>query len=160
MAHAPSDKTIEIRGSSNDLEQFKKQRRHDKEKRKAAEPTQDQKQLKLKRGAVAGSDARPLKLLKPSAPRPGGASTSVIPDEYLPPNKVLFIQNMPDDYDAPALTAVFGQFEGFKEIRLVPGRRGIAFVEYQSEKGAILAKKAIAGTILGDKVIKVTYQRQ
>lgn len=58
------------------------------------------------------------------------------------------------------LTTVFGRFEGFREVRLVPGRRGIAFVEYDAEQGAIAAKENTAGMSLGDKNIKVTYQRQ
>lgn len=84
-----------------------------------------------------------------------------MPDEYLPPNKILFVQNLPDDYDVDALTSVFGRFDGFREVRLVPGRRGIAFVEYENEAGAISAKESTAGMQLnGGQSIKVTYQRQ
>lgn len=43
---------------------------------------------------------------------------------------------------------------------MVPGRRGIAFVEYENEAGAIAARENLAGTQLGGKNIKVTYQRQ
>lgn len=83
-------------------------------------------------------------------------------DEFLPPNKILFVQNLPDDYDVEALSAVFGRFEGFREVRMVPGRKGIAFVEYEAETGAITAKENTAGITLGSegKGIKVTYQRQ
>ena len=72
------------------------------------------------------------------------------------------MQNLPDDYDVDSLTAIFGRFEGFREVRLVPGRRGIAFVEYEAEAGAISAKENTAGMTLGDanQIIKVTYQRQ
>jgi RNA recognition motif-containing protein len=85
----------------------------------------------------------------------------VVPDEYLPPNKILFVQNFPEDYDVDALTSIFGRFEGFREVRLVPGRKGIAFVEYDTEQGAISAKENTAGMSFGKShVIKVTYQRQ
>lgn len=69
---------------------------------------------------------------------------------------------MPEDYDIEALTAIFSRFEGFREVRLVPGRKGIAFVEYEAETGAISAKENTAGIALGDaqQVLKVTYQRQ
>ncbi|OIW32445.1 RNA-binding domain-containing protein, partial [Coniochaeta ligniaria NRRL 30616] len=92
----------------------------------------------------------------------GPAPAAVVPDEYLPPNKILFVQNLPDDFDVEALTNIFGRFEGFREVRLVPGRRGIAFVEYDSEAGAITAKENTAGMALkgGEKTMKVTYQRQ
>jgi len=45
---------------------------------------------------------------------------------------------------------------------LVPGRKGIAFVEYEAEQGAITAKENTAGMPLGEagQAIKVTYQRQ
>lgn len=127
-------------------------------------------QKKLKRPAAANGTApdaaaagRPAKAsrgagLKSSNP----AAAAVVPDEYLPPNKILFVRNLPDDYSVEALTALFGRFEGFKEVRLVPGRKGIAFVEYENEAGAISAKENIAGMTLGEenKAIRVTYQRQ
>lgn len=85
---------------------------------------------------------------------------AVVPDEYLPPNKILFLQNVPEDYGVDDLTGIFGRFESFREIRLVPGRRGIAFVEYDDEQGAISAKEQTAGMALKDRNLKVTYQRQ
>jgi U2 small nuclear ribonucleoprotein B'' len=87
-------------------------------------------------------------------------SSAVVPDEYLPPNKILFLQNIPDEYSIDALTSIFNRFGGFREIRTVPGRQGIAFVEYEAEQGAINAKENTAGMTLGDNVLKVTYQRQ
>jgi RNA recognition motif-containing protein len=88
-------------------------------------------------------------------------AAAVIPDEYLPPNKTLFLRDVPEDYDVESLTAIFGRFEGFREVRLVPGRKGIAFVEYEAEAGAISAKERTAGMSLGDsKPIRVTFQRQ
>ncbi len=86
----------------------------------------------------------------------------MVPEEYLPPNKILFVQNLPEDYEVEGLTVIFGRFEGFREVRLVPGRKGIAFIEYEAEAGAISAKQATAGMALGEeqKSIKVVYQRQ
>ena len=85
-----------------------------------------------------------------------------MPDEYLPPNKILFIRNLPNEYGIEGLTMIFERFEGFKEVRLVPGRTGIAFIEYETEAGAISAKESTAGMTLGEdgKIIKVTYQRK
>jgi hypothetical protein len=135
------------------------------DKKKAAEAAEQQKLLK--RSAVAGiaSDAttRPVKASRGAGLKSTNAGpAAVIPDEYLPPNKILFVQNLPEEYDIDALTAIFGRFEGFREVRLVPGRRGIAFIEYEAETGAISAKENTAGMALGDgsQVMKVTYQRQ
>ncbi len=128
------------------------------EKKKAIEAAEGPRQGK--RGAAA-ADERPSKIAKPSGLKSTSvAQAAVIPDEYLPPNKILFLQNVPEEYDVEALTGIFGRFEGFREVRLVPGRRGIAFVEYDAEQGAVAAKENTAGMTLGDKNIKVTYQRQ
>jgi RNA recognition motif-containing protein len=83
-----------------------------------------------------------------------------VPDEYLPPNKILFLRDLPEDYSKDALAAVFKRFPGFKDLRLVPGRAGIAFAEYEDENGAITAKESMAGVTLGDKTIRVTFQRK
>jgi len=135
------------------------------DKKKAAEQAEEQK--RLKRSAAAGVvpdiNARPVKASRGAGLKSTNAgAAAVIPDEYLPPNKILFVQNLPEEYDIDALTAIFGRFEGFREVRLVPGRRGIAFIEYESETGAISAKENNAGMALGDgsQVMKVTYQRQ
>ncbi len=135
------------------------------DKKKAAEAAEEQK--RLKRSAAAGvvpdANARPVKATRGAGLKSTNAgAAAVIPDEYLPPNKILFVQNLPEEYDIDSLTAIFGRFEGFREVRLVPGRRGIAFIEYETETGAISAKENTAGMALGDgsQVMKVTYQRQ
>lgn len=81
-------------------------------------------------------------------------------DEYLPPNKILFLRELPDSYGKAELAAIFQRYPGFKEVRLVPGRKGIAFVEYDAEEGAIAAKEATTGMQLEEKAIRVTYQKK
>lgn len=136
------------------------------DKKKAVELAEQQKLIK-RQAAAAGvapdPGARPIKAARGTGLKSTNASAAaVIPDEYLPPNKTLFVQNLPEEYDIEGLTAIFGRYEGFREVRLVPGRRGIAFVEYDNETGAISAKENTAGMTLGAAglVIKVTYQRQ
>jgi RNA recognition motif-containing protein len=135
------------------------------DKKKAAEAAEESKRLKRSAagGTIPDPSIRPIKASKGAGLKSSNPSGSaVVPDEYLPPNKILFVQNLPDEYDIEALMAIFGRFEGFREVRLVPGRRGIAFIEYESETGAISAKENTAGMTLGEssQVIKVTYQRQ
>ena len=133
------------------------------ERKQAAEASDLAKKLKRPAAAAESGPSRPIKSsrgagLKSSNP----ASGAVIPEEYLPPNKILFAQNLPDEYGVEGLTAIFARFEGFREVRLVPGRKGIAFVEYEAEAGAISAKESTAGMTLGEdaKPMKVVYQRQ
>ncbi|KAI0012217.1 RNA recognition domain-containing protein [Xylariaceae sp. FL0662B] len=165
LARTRSDATVLRTGNKEEFELHQRRRLAEKDKKKAAEAAEEQKRLKRPGAAPAPEANRPAKAargatgLKATGP---AAANAVVPDEYLPPNKTLFVQNVPDDYDIEALTGIFGRFEGFREVRLVPGRKGIAFVEYEAEAGAITAKENTAGMALGDggRFIKVTYQRQ
>jgi len=56
-----------------------------------------------------------------------------------PPNHKLFIQNLPEQTNAMMLQMLFQQFPGFKEVRMVPGNKGIAFVEFGNELEAGVA---------------------
>jgi U2 small nuclear ribonucleoprotein B'' len=98
---------------------------------------------------------RPAKSAKPST-----AAGGAVPDEYLPPNKTLFLRDLPEDYGKDALAVIFRRYPGFREIRVVPGRNTIAFAEYDDETGAIAAKEALSGIELSGQKIKITYQRQ
>ncbi|KYK56709.1 small nuclear ribonucleoprotein [Drechmeria coniospora] len=160
IARTPSDKTIESKSTAEEFEAHKRRRHAEKgkHKRKAFEASESQRFPK--RCALGTLETRPSKVAKPSGLKSTATTANIVPDEYLPPNKTLFLQNIPDEYDAEALTTIFGRFERLREIRPVPGRRGIAFVEYETEQGAITAKENTAGMMLGDNPIKVTYQRQ
>ena len=186
FAKTRSDASVKRTGDEDDFESHRRRRLAEKgtwrsnhgrtlgelancgvlaDKKKAAEAAEEQKRLKRAApgGVAPDVNARPAKATRGAGLKSTNAgAAAVIPDEYLPPNKILFVQNLPEEYDIDALTAIFGRFEGFREVRLVPGRRGIAFIEYETETGAISAKENTAGMALGDgsQVMKVTYQRQ
>lgn len=61
------------------------------------------------------------------------------------PNKILFLTNLPDETNEAMLTLLFNQFPGFKEVRLIPGRSDIAFVEFENEYMAGIGKDALNG---------------
>jgi U2 small nuclear ribonucleoprotein B'' len=163
FAKTRSDATVLAEEGDDGLDKWKRSRLAEKERKQALEAQQQ----KLKRPAGAaqadsGLAARPAKAQKGAGLKASSANAAaVIPDEYLPPNKILFLRDLPDSYDADGLSRIFSRFEGFREVRMVPGRKGIAFVEYEAEAGAISAKEATAGMQLGDegKGIRVTYQR-
>ncbi|KAL4942544.1 hypothetical protein BDV06DRAFT_211749 [Aspergillus oleicola] len=162
-AKTRSDATVKREGGDEEFEAHKRRRLAEKERRQAHSALEAQK--KLKRPPVGAPEApgRPAKTTKGAGLKPtSGAAAAVIPDEYLPPNKILFLRELPDTADQESLTAVFGRFEGFREVRTVPGRKGIAFVEYESESGAISAKEATSGMPMGaeGRPIRVTFQRQ
>ncbi|KND03734.1 uncharacterized protein SPPG_01192 [Spizellomyces punctatus DAOM BR117] len=62
-----------------------------------------------------------------------------------PPNRILFLTNLPTSVSEDMLAMLFQQYPGFKEIRLVPGKSGIAFVEYESDAQAETAKGVLNG---------------
>jgi RNA recognition motif-containing protein len=86
---------------------------------------------------------------------------AAVPDEYVRPNKTLFLQNIPKEVTADDLTAIFERFDGFKEVRYIQ-IRAVGFAEFENEQFAITAKEATANMPIGpdQKPMKVTYQRQ
>ncbi|KAL2267743.1 hypothetical protein VTJ83DRAFT_5020 [Remersonia thermophila] len=163
LARTRSDATVLQSGNADEFDAHKRRRLAEKDKKKALESAEEQKRLKrpLPGAPAAAPGERPAKTARGAGLKStGAAAATVVPDEYLPPNRILFVQNLPSDADKDSLTSIFGRFEGFREVRMVPGRSGIAFVEYEAEAGAITAKENTAGLMLGDKAMKVTYQRQ
>ncbi|KAF8655384.1 hypothetical protein AX16_003081 [Volvariella volvacea WC 439] len=84
-----------------------------------------------------------------------------MPDEYLPPNKILFLQNLPENVTKDQLTALFSQYPNLYEVRLIPTKKDIAFVEYMDEGSATVAKDALHNYKLdGENKIKITFARK
>jgi len=85
-----------------------------------------------------------------------------MPDEYLPPNRVLFVQNLPvETITEEVLQELFGQHPNLMDIRTVPTKKDIAFVEYADEDSATKAKDALHNyKVDGETKIKITYARK
>lgn len=80
-----------------------------------------------------------------------------MPDEYLPPNNVLFVQNLPEGTTQDDLRDVFEQHAGLLEIRTIPAKRDIAFIEFADEGTATVAKDALHNfKIDGETKMKVS----
>ncbi|KAG8469351.1 hypothetical protein KFE25_007869 [Diacronema lutheri] len=67
------------------------------------------------------------------------------------PNEKLFLQGLPADLDGQSLQMLFAQFGGFREARTVPGRAGIAFVEFHTAAQATIALDRLQGFKLDDE---------
>jgi len=84
-----------------------------------------------------------------------------MPDEYLPPNKILFLQNLPESVSKDQLMALFSQYPNLHEVRLIANKKDIAFVEYVDEGSATVAKEALHNYKLdGENKIKITFARK
>ncbi|RWS12477.1 U1 small nuclear ribonucleoprotein A-like protein [Dinothrombium tinctorium] len=89
----------------------------------------------------------------------GGIPFSALVDQ--PPNNILFLTNLPEETTEMMLTILFNQFPGFKEVRLVPGRHDIAFVEFENEFQAGAAKDALQGfKIAPTHAIKINFAKK
>ncbi|KAI4833414.1 hypothetical protein KUCAC02_016318 [Chaenocephalus aceratus] len=78
-----------------------------------------------------------------------------------PPNYILFLNNLPEETNEMMLSMLFNQFPGFKEVRLVPGKHDISFVEFESENQAGVAKDALQGfRITATCAMKITYAKK
>lgn len=93
----------------------------------------------------------------------GGVNAAGIPHSALaeqPPNNILFLTNLPETTEVQ-IQVLFAQFPGFKEVRLVPGRYDIAFVEFENEYQAGTAKDSLQGfKINPTNAMKITYAKK
>ncbi|KAG6919648.1 hypothetical protein DXG01_003512 [Tephrocybe rancida] len=95
-----------------------------------------------------------------AAPAPKRPNVQM-PDEYLPPNKILFLQNLPESVTKDQLMALFSQYPNLHEVRLIPTKKDIAFVEFIDEGSAGVAKDALHNYKLdGENKIKITFARK
>ncbi|XP_020608892.1 U1 small nuclear ribonucleoprotein A-like [Orbicella faveolata] len=129
-----------------------------KEKRKApeqAKPAKRQAAAQPVPATVAQPVAAPI--------APNVIPTPVQPAVVLPeqPNNILFLTNLPEETTELMLSMLFNQFPGFKEVRLVPGRSDIAFVEFENEVQSGTAKEALQGfRITPSRAMKISYAKK
>uniref|UniRef100_A0A0X3PDE8 RRM domain-containing protein n=1 Tax=Schistocephalus solidus TaxID=70667 RepID=A0A0X3PDE8_SCHSO len=92
-------------------------------------------------------------------PHPPPINPASIPDQ--PPNKILFLTNLPDDANETMLGMLFNQFVGFREVRMVPGRHDIAFVEFVNELESATAKQGLQGfNIRPGHPLRITFAKK
>jgi len=86
------------------------------------------------------------------------------PSQQLPPaapNRILFVENLPKQCNDMMLSMLFQQYPGYKEARLVNGKPGIAFVEFEDASQSATAKQALHNfKITPSNNMKVTFARQ
>ncbi|XP_068668665.1 U2 small nuclear ribonucleoprotein B''-like [Aristolochia californica] len=67
------------------------------------------------------------------------------PDAAADPNNILFIQNLPHETTSLMLQMLFQQYPGFREVRVIDAKPGIAFVEFEDEVQSSVAMQALQG---------------
>uniref|UniRef100_H3CAM3 Small nuclear ribonucleoprotein polypeptide B2 n=1 Tax=Tetraodon nigroviridis TaxID=99883 RepID=H3CAM3_TETNG len=101
----------------------------------------------------------PAAQVRPVRDTPEPIRNLQVPDN--PPNYILFLTNLPEETNEMMLSMLFNQFPGFKEVRLVPGKHDIAFVEFESDLQAGVAKDALQGfRITATCAMKITFAKK
>ncbi|VAH90009.1 unnamed protein product [Triticum turgidum subsp. durum] len=78
-----------------------------------------------------------------------------------PPNNILFLQNMPDQTTSMMLQILFQQYPGFREVRMIEAKPGIAFVEYEDENQSMVAMEALQGfKISPENPMAISYAKK
>jgi len=137
-----------------------------KPKRVVPEETIDTKKAKKK---AAKEQARQLQMQPVMTGMPLGMNMGVVgqpmgqpailPEQ--PPNQILFLTNLPEETNEMMLSMLFNQFPGFKEVRLVPGRHDIAFVEFENEMQSSAARDALQGfKITPTNAMKISFAKK
>lgn len=77
------------------------------------------------------------------------------------PHRILFAQNLPEECGDQALASLFQQYAGFQEVRLVPGKKGLAFIEFQDLVQAGIALQQLHGfQLTATETLHLTYGNQ
>ena len=70
-------------------------------------------------------------------------------------------QGLPESIEASVLKALFVQFPGFREVRLIEARPGIAFVEFDNEMQAGVALAGLQSfKVDEDHTMVITYAKR
>ncbi|XP_043911998.1 U2 small nuclear ribonucleoprotein B'' [Protopterus annectens] len=128
----------------------------DKEKKKEKKKAKAQEQAAAAAAAAAAAGKKATQETSKTTP----SSTDKESDDN-PPNTILFLNNLPEETNEMMLSMLFNQFPGFKEVRLIPGRHDIAFVEFDSEAQSGVARDALQGfRITPAHAMKITYAKK
>ncbi len=74
------------------------------------------------------------------------------------PHRILFAQNLPTEVTQQNLSAIFHHIPGFREVRIVPGNRGLAFIEFDTEVQSGMALRQLNGfQLTATHVLNLTY---
>eukprot|EP00741_Cyanophora_paradoxa_P023070 tig00021537_g22280.t1 len=77
------------------------------------------------------------------------------------PNKTLFVQQLPEETTDVMLGMLFRQFPGFKEVRMVPGKPGIAFVDFEAEAQSAVAMQQLQNfRISPQHVMQISFAKR
>ncbi|XP_055712946.1 U1 small nuclear ribonucleoprotein A [Phlebotomus papatasi] len=143
------DKPMRIQYSKTDSDLVAKMKGTFKERPKKVKPPKP----------ISSEDKKAKKTKNVNNADASGTNASSTTEQ--PPNQILFLTNLPEETNEMMLSMLFNQFPGFKEVRLVPNRHDIAFVEFASELQSSAAKEALQGfKITPTHAMKISFAKK
>ncbi|CAN8285842.1 unnamed protein product [Cochlearia groenlandica] len=134
----------------------KRKRQEDKGgKKKKKDQRHDSSNMGMPMNSGVYGNAPPLS----QVPYPGGAKPN-LPEAPAPPNSILFVQNLPHETTPMMLQMLFCQYPGFKEVRMIEAKPGIAFVEYADEMQSTVAMQVLQGFKIQQNPMLLTYAKK
>jgi len=76
------------------------------------------------------------------------------------PNHTLLAQQLPVSFNDEQANEIFGDFPGFKEVRIVPGNKGMAFIEFEMVEQATTTLQKMNGEVIESQQIFLTYAKK
>merc|ERR1711976_605680 len=146
-ARRDSDRVNEYLGLGNEMTR-KKQASMRKKDPKKEETLAEARQKRLKLQAEQAAQAS------------DATQDTLIGDPEHPPNHIIFLEHLPNDSTDEMVEVLFNQFEGYKEVRMSPTRKDLAFVEFATSANATKAKEALDKfQVTPSNVLKITYAK-
>lgn len=164
FARTKSDSVVEYLGKATGsaesaLEDYKKARLAQKPIKRRRNTTRQRlfERKKAHEQAVARGEVGLLPTRRSTTAR---TQAHQLPDEYVPPNRILFLQQMPDTVTHAQLMGIFGQLANLYQVRTIPGRTDIAFVEFHDIPSSVAAREATNGYVFPTgEHLKVSFAR-
>lgn len=108
-----------------------------------------------------GGEGMDVEMEIETAGEEGGVGGTEAAEGLGEPNRILFAEELPASATSGLLGDLFGRFAGFTEVRTVPGRKDIAFVEFGQEAEAAIALSGLQGHQFGEgKGMKLSYAKK
>ncbi|WFD25511.1 hypothetical protein MNAN1_000471 [Malassezia nana] len=166
-ARTPSDSVVAYHGGTPDTPEAVQALESHKAARLAQKPLTRRRNIHRQR-ALQRKKEHEQAMTRGDVPAPaprratGPARTQAnqLPDEYVPPNRILFLQQMPSTVTRDQLLGIFGSMPNLYEVRTIPGRTDIAFVEFHDIPSSVAAREATNGyTFPTGEHLKVSFAR-
>ncbi|EFA76350.1 U2 small nuclear ribonucleoprotein B [Heterostelium album PN500] len=125
------------------------------EKKRERENDQDKKKAKKQQ------TKKPSTTAKPKAASTANAQAAPLQPREAPPNKILFVENLPEQCEEMMLNMLFSQFPGFQGISMTTAKKGVAFVEFDDDSKSAVAMTHLQGfKVTPEKPMVISFAAQ